>query len=132
MQIKTNFIITCDQAFLTAASNNLNLIGIFSQINAQNFPAKHPRFALVANFDIDQLGDHTIETKILDPAGKQIAQAELPVKINTSPFQIITNFENLTFPAHGTYKIVLSLNGENIGSRVINLRTIVRHKANLA
>lgn len=126
MSIKTNFIITCDQAFLSANSNNLNLIGIFSQINGTNFPLTYPRFALVANFDVDQHGDYTLEARITGPDGSQLAQARMPVQVTSSPFQIITNFENLTFPAPGRYELKLSLDSADIGSRFIQLMPVIK------
>ena len=132
MTIKTNFIVTCDSAFLSAGSNNLNLIGIFGIISGAKFPLTHPRFALVANFDIDQLGSHTLKTQITDQDGKEIAKAELGVDITTNNFQFISNFENLTFPAPGRYEIKVALDGTPLGSRTIEARPLVPQKNNYA
>jgi hypothetical protein len=130
--LKTNFIITCDQAFLTAGSNNLNLIGIFSQINAELFPVKYPRFALVANFDVEKLGDHTLETKIIDPNGAQIGQVRMNVNISSSPFQVIANFENLTFGIPGRYELHVLLDGTPVGTRTLELRLQLKQKTHFA
>ncbi len=131
--MKTNFILICDQAFLTAGSNNLNLIGIFTQINSQQFPVRYPHFALVVNFDATSMGAHTLNTKIIDPNGVQLAQASAPIDIKSSPFQIITNFENLTFNTPGTYEIKIALDSTDIGSQKLELLPIHHHqKVNLA
>lgn len=132
MEIKPNFIIICEKAFLTAGTNNLNLIGIFTQINTDVFPAKYPHFALVTNFDIETVGDHVLEAKIVDPNGTPVAQAQMPIKITASPFQIITNFENLSFPAPGLYSLELSVDGNSVGSRILQVVPVLNQKTNFA
>ena len=132
MTVKTNFIVTCDSAFLSAGSNNLNLIGIFGIISGAKFPLTHPRFALVANFDIDQLGSHALKTQIIDQNGKETAKAEISVDITTNNFQFISNFENLSFPAPGRYEIKVMLDGTPLGSRTIEVRPLVPQKTNYA
>ena len=94
---KLQFIVVCEHAFLSAGSNNLNIIGVFSQINAAKFPFNYPRFSLVVNFDTDAAAQRVLATDILDPNGKQIAHTELPVNVTAGNMQVIANFENMQF-----------------------------------
>ena len=128
MHITPHFIITCQQAFLTAGTNNLNLIGIFSAINTENLPFSYPRFALVANMDVDTAGDHTLTTKVFSPDGRELAKTSLPVKVSGTNFQVIANFENMKFDTPGTYELRVDLDGEPVGSRKLTINLVVRPK----
>jgi hypothetical protein len=134
MDIKTNFIITCEKAFLTAGSNNLNLVEIFSQVNASKFPFVYPRFALVVNFDTDTLGANRIITEITAPDGSMAAKAEAGINITSNNFQIITNFENLAFSIPGDYEIKVSLDTCVIAAKTIVVKPIMTSpsKTNIA
>ena len=128
MNIKPNFIISCDQAFLTSGTNNLNLINIFTTLHSDQFPFTYHRFSLVINFDIDVLGMHPLETRITDENGKELIRSELKINISSSPFQVIANFENFSFPAPGKFEIRVSLQGKLIGSRVLNINSVQKQK----
>lgn len=125
MNIRAHFIIMCREAFLAAGTNNLNLIGIFTQINADKFPFMYPRFALVVNFDIDTAGNHVLRTDVMDPSGKAIACTELPVTTNTGNWQVIANFEQMQFIAPGTYSFLLSLDGVSLGARTLEVKPML-------
>jgi hypothetical protein len=125
MNIKPHFIIICREAFLQAGNNNLNLIGIFTQINANKLPLTYPHFAVVVNFDIDTAGDHMLRTVILDPSGAQIAHTELPVRTNAGNWQVIANFEQLRFSTPGAYTFKLTLDDAALGERVLEVKPIV-------
>jgi hypothetical protein len=135
MAITTQFILTCEYAFLSAGSNNLNLIGIFSQINADRFPFAYPRFAMVINFDATTSGQHVLRTVILDPSGKQIGQTDLPVAVTPGNMQVIAHFENMQFAIPGTYVIQISLDGILLGTRPVRITPVLTpgsQKTNLA
>lgn len=132
MNIKTNFIIVCDQAFLTAGTNNLNVIGIFTAMHAEQFPLTYRRFALVVNFDTDALGVHTLQTRIVNGEGSELIRSEIEVNITSSPFQVIANFENFTFPAPGTFDILVSLDDHELGSRSLVVNPVVKIKTHIA
>lgn len=132
---KLQFIIICEQAFLTAGSNNLNIIGVFSQINASKFPFIYPRFALVTNFDADSAGQHVLQTDILDPNGKRITHTELPVKVTTGNMQVIASFENMQFAVPGQYAINIALDNQPLGQcsiRIMSVITPISRKPSLA
>lgn len=125
MNIKPQFIIICREAFLQVGNNNLNLIGIFTQLNADTLPFVFPRFSVVVNFDIDVAGDHMLRTDVIDPSGKQIAHTELPVRTTVGNWQVIANFEQMQFASFGMYSFVLSLDGVSVGTRALELKPML-------
>jgi len=125
MNIKPHFIIICREAFLQAGSNNLNLIGIFTQLNADKLPFLYPHFAVVVNFDIDVAGDHTLRTAVLDPSGKEIAHTDLPVRTNAGNWQVIANFEQMKFASPGVFTFKLSLDGVSLGERTLEVKPAI-------
>ena len=131
MTIKPNFIIACEQAFLTAGTNNLNLIGIFTNIHASQFPLTYRHFALVANFDIEERGSYELETVMKDPEGKEVVRSKLQANITANPFQVIANLENVIFPKPGNYELSISVGGTLVGSRTLYINPVVA-KQNLA
>lgn len=133
--IKPHFIIICEKAFLTSGSNNLNLIGIFSQINAASMPVTWPSFALVVNFDSDGAGQVLLRTDIMDPTGKQVAHTELPVALTAGNMQVIANFEHMRFVLSGAYAINVSIDGQPVGQRILTVAPVLAptsRKANIA
>lgn len=132
MTIKTNLILMCEQAFLTSGSNNLNLIGVFNNVTSDRFPFTYPRFDLVVNFDIDALGEHTLETKITDGENQEIVRSSLPTRVTTSNFQVIAHFENLPFSKPGRYHLNLTLDGVFAGQQTLTVTHAIKHKVNLA
>lgn len=132
MNVKTNFLITCQQAFLTAGTNNLNLIGIFTTINAERFPLVYPHFALVANLDLDVTGSHTLNTAVVGPDGAELGRTALPVSISAPNFQVIANFENMRFNGPGTYELKVDVDGVPAGSRVLQVNLVVAPKGKTA
>jgi len=132
MEIKTNFIIACDQAFLAVGTNNLNLIGIFSTIHSEQFPLTYPRFSLVTNFDTDATGMHRMSTQVLDQEGKQLIETHIDINITSPNFQVIAHFENLAFAQPGKYELRLTLDGQMVGSRFIHVNQLAKQKVNVA
>ena len=128
MNIKTNFLLTCQNAFLSAGTNNLNLINIFTNINADKFPFVYGRFALVANIDVDTPGQHTLNTVVSGPDGKVLAKTALPVKVNGPNFQVIANFENMHFSAPGTYELKVDVDGVPVGTKALKVNMVVNPK----
>ncbi len=127
--IKPHFIVLCEQAFLSAGSNNLNLIGMFTQINADKFPFTYPRFALVVNFDAAVAGQHVLRTVLTDPAGTAIANTDLPVAVMPGNMQVIANFENMRFGLPGQYTFTAHLDGQLIGQRSLQVRPVLPPKS---
>ncbi len=115
---KLNFALICDEAFLTAGSQKLNVIGIFSKIFTIKLPAMHPKLAVVANFDCGeepqkyeaevQMVKEKEETKILVSAKSNF---KTPPNKSEATFQIMVNFQTIPFESHGKYYFKVLLNG---------------------
>jgi len=101
-------------------------------MHAEQFPLTYRRFALVVNFDADVLGMHNLQTRIINSEGTDLIRSDIQVNITSSPFQVIANFENFTFPAPGTYEIKVTLNDQELGSRLLVVNAVTKQKTNLA
>jgi hypothetical protein len=123
--MSSRFIIICERAFTASGTNNLNLINIFTQVNAAKFPFIHPQFALVVNFDVPSSGKHTLRTSVHGPDDKQVAHSELPVQTNKGNWQVIANFEQFRFAAPGPYTFRLFLDEEPLGERTLEVKPVV-------
>lgn len=126
MNIEPRFIVICREAFLTACSNNLNLIGIFTQVNADRFPFPFSHFALVANMDIDTAGAYTIHVNATDPHGQSFARMDMPVTTTAGNWQVIVNFDHVQFSLPGQYAFHVALDETHIGTRVIDVKPVVK------
>ena len=60
--MKTLVFLTADFANLTG-DNKLNIMGVFNQIFAQKFPARHPQFHLVIKLGLE-LGEEPKDRKL--------------------------------------------------------------------
>lgn len=103
--IKLNFVIVCDNAFIAQGTNSLNIIGIFNRIGAPKFPAVYPRMVVVTNMT-GEIGDHTqIITLKNRLTGEKIAELPGKLKINEigQNAQFMGNFFNVVFPSAGEY-----------------------------
>jgi hypothetical protein len=74
--------VLCDHA-LVSQDGKLSLIGIFDRIAVPGLPIQHPRFFVVAVFDMAP-GNHTVRVELLDPTGHSVLQeqgVEIPVSV---------------------------------------------------
>lgn len=112
--IKLNFVILCDNAFVAQETNALSIIGIFDRINADRFPAQHGKFVVVTNISSDP-GEYNqiiiIKNRETD---KEVAKLHGKLFIHRigQKAQFIGNFMNVVFPQSGEYVIEISINGE--------------------
>jgi hypothetical protein len=120
MAAKLNFIHLCDSAFMSAENGNLNVIGIFDTIVSANFPAVHPKFALVVNVGADE-GLHTISV-IFKKDSTEILKLERT--FSGKAHQWINNFVGFKFQDAGEYEIQVLLDKELIGVQKLFLKKI--------
>ena len=112
--VKLNFIIVCDNAFVAQGSNFLNIIGIFDRVSAEKFPAVHPRIIVVTNLT-GEVGEYnqiiTLKNKL---TGEKLAELSGKININVigQKAQFIGNFFNLVFPSAGEYIFEVSINNQ--------------------
>src|SRR3989304_4448773 len=112
--VKLNFVIICDSAFISQGTNSLNIIGIFDRIGATKFPAIHQRIVIVTNMAGD-VGEY-IQVITLKNKSTGDKLAELSGKLNINVIgqkaQFIGNFFNIVFPSAGEYIFEVSINGQ--------------------
>lgn len=74
--------VLCDHAMISQ-DGKLSLIGIFDRIAVPSLPIQHPRFFVVAVFDMAP-GNHVVRVELLDPTGHNVLQeqgVEIPVSV---------------------------------------------------
>ena len=130
------FGVLADYANVTR-EGKLNVMGMFSVINAPSVPWVHPQMQLVLELEAGPAEWDTqkdIEVKLLDQDGKQIlsvhAIAKVPRGQSGRPVSVssIVGFGNVRFDAEGDYAFHILVGGETkkeVKLRV-NLRPAVR------
>ena len=112
--VKLNFVIVCDNAFIAQGTNSLNIIGIFDRIGAQKFPAVHPRIVIITNMT-GEVGEYTqVITLKNKSTGEKMVELSGKLNINVigQKAQFIGNFFNIVFPSAGEYIFEISINNQ--------------------
>ena len=115
-------------AIATTERGKKNLLGIFDNIAAVEFPAIHPSMMIYMQLAGDEkdVGPHKIMMNFVDGDYKVIHSSP-PVEIqisdpNHSPmplaltFEVEVHIQNLKIPAEGIYEFWVMDNGRHIGS----------------
>jgi hypothetical protein len=123
MKLKYSFV--CDAANVSQ-SGNLNVLGIFKNISATNFPATHSKMVYVASMDFhrSEMGNHKFRVNFVDDDGRNVMQpieGEISVRDGNLAANIILEINNITFNKPGTYCIDLTIDSQHIASEEINL-----------
>ena len=108
-------MVVCDQIITDRATGKQSLIGMFSRIHAQGFPASHPQLCIFVALT-DGYGETELEIRIVDAnderpplvAGKGRVRFKTPRAIANLALQ----FHGLTFPEPGEYRVQLWAGGE--------------------
>ncbi len=112
--LKVNFLHVCENAIIEQGSGNLSLIGIFENINAQNFPAMHPVMSIVVGFENKNPGIYDVELVFLDEKSEIL---KLPAKVNigvSGKGNWVYKIIGYQIPRELTQKIKLNYEGETI------------------
>jgi hypothetical protein len=102
-------------------TGKLSVLGIFDQIAAPQFPARHGRIALVLRFSTaaGDLGEHTVEIRLGGPGSTEVlriegkmgvpegAQVPLAGRRNAQ----VLNLDGVVFPKPGAYSFEINLDG---------------------
>ncbi len=112
--LKVNFFHVCENALIEQGTGNLSIIGIFENINAQNFPAMHPSMSIVVGFENKNPGIYDVEFEFLDEKGTIL---KIPAKINIGANgrgNFLNKIVGYQIPRELTQKIKLNYEGETI------------------
>ncbi|MFH1387835.1 MAG: hypothetical protein ABIG88_00840 [Patescibacteria group bacterium] len=110
--VQLNFIIICDNAFITEGTGSLNVLGIFDKIMANRFPAMHPKFMIVTNISGD-VGFYdqviVIKNKTTNEEAVRLSQR---LEIKRRKAQFLGNFINTVFKSPAEYEVEVYINGK--------------------
>ncbi|SRR5258708_7517038 len=124
--MELSFLHVADYANVTG-DQKLNVMGIFGNITASGFPTVHPEMYLVAQLSASaaEYGrQFKLSIKLLDEdASKELISfaqdISVPVGQGGLPVQMNVNLRlvNTLFPSPGTYEFVVLVDGDDKGSR---------------
>ncbi len=123
MKIKYSFI---SEAANVSQSGNLNVLGIFQNINATSFPTKFTKMVYVAciEFHRSESGNHKFKLNFIDDDGKQVipvVEGDLYVSEDSNYSNLLLSFENIQFNSPGTYAMDLLIDNHHISTDIINV-----------
>lgn len=118
--MKTKYSFVCDAANISQ-SGNINVLGIFRNINTSSFPCVLPKMTYVSciEFHRSEVGSHKFKLTFINDDGKDILPAlhgEIAITNHSLVTNIMLDISNVSFPEPGTYAIDLTLNNQNIAS----------------
>jgi hypothetical protein len=106
--------LTCDNIHVDPTSQKYTLLGLFSGLQAVQFPMRHPRmFLFIALSDIAS-GEHTAKLTLELPGQSPIFEAEQKFK-SAGPLQriqLVSHMQNTEFPHDGDYSFMLDIDDE--------------------
>jgi hypothetical protein len=115
--MRINLFLLADYANISE-DKKLNIMGIFTEINAYQFPIRHSSMHLVLSMspDIGEFGENrTLRFRLFDPDGKEIFSLPLPCSIpnpqhgRKPTINFVVNLRDVIFPVPGPYNLVLQL-----------------------
>ncbi|KKR42934.1 hypothetical protein A2356_02100 [Candidatus Nomurabacteria bacterium RIFOXYB1_FULL_39_16] len=119
--LKVNFFHVCENALIEQGTGNISIIGIFENINAQNFPAMHPSMSIVVGFENKNPGIYDVEFEFLDEKGTIL---KIPAKVNIGTNgrgNFLNKIVGYQIPRELTQKIKLNYEGETIHTGYITV-----------
>ena len=112
--LKVNFFHICDSTIFDQATGKLSIIGIFTNINAPNFPAMHPMMSLVIGLENKNPGKYDVELEFLDEK-ESILKLPSKIEIGVNGKGVwVHNITGYTIPRELTQKIKLTYEKEVI------------------
>ena len=108
-------LIVCDQIITDRLSGKQSLIGMFSKVHAQRFPAAHPHLCVFVALT-EGYGETELEIRIVDANDARPPLVAGKGRVNFKDPRAIANlslqFHGLTFPEPGEYRVQLYARGE--------------------
>jgi hypothetical protein len=122
--------VLCDHA-LVSQDGKLSLIGIFDRIAVPGLPIQHPRFFVVAVFDMAP-GNHMVRVELLDPTGHSVLQGQeqgapegVPIPVTVAAAgqsgNLIAELNLLPLEFAGRYDFNLYVGDDRVGTIPLNV-----------
>ena len=125
-------LLAADYANITG-DGKLNVMGIFRDITATSFPARHSSMHLVVKLAAE-LGEYnesrTLTVKLRDPDGVEIMSISGPIVIsqptsgNIPEVNAILELKDITFPKSGPYQFVVLVDKDYKGDLPVYLHKL--------
>ncbi len=107
--------LTCDGVHIDPGSGKHTILGIFSNIQARQFPVTHPFMVWFLTITDCSPGAHKLKISMgLNSASQLQPLMERPFE-SQSPLHrinLINEIRNLTFPAAGEYSLLIEIDDE--------------------
>jgi hypothetical protein len=136
--MRLELFLAADYANITG-DGKLNVMGIFREINAFNFPARHSSMHLVIKM-VPELGEYGVSrdlfVKLLDPDGNELAglsgRFDVPKGSRgiTPEVNVILELKDIIFPQPGPYQFVVLVEKDHKGVLPILVNKIEPPKLN--
>ena len=130
--MKLDLFLLADYANVTG-DGKLNVMGVFSQIFATNFPARHPSMYLVIRL-LGELGEYgekrSLTVRLVDEGGQPVGnisgEVQVPQPQGGRPSEInaILHLRDTIFPKPGPYQFVVLIDKDHKGSLTLHLAKI--------
>lgn len=117
--MKTRIAVLADYAGLSI-EHKLNILGVFTTINAPKTPVVHPQMKLVTQFEFDasEAGQHQMRIVLVDADGHELLSLAAQVTIQhphdarPALMNQIFDLTHLSFPAFGDYEFRILIDDE--------------------
>jgi hypothetical protein len=104
-------MILCDAVHIDEGTGKAFILGCFSSIRAETFPAKHPRMTVFAEVT-DCRGRTPFSLRVIDVDERHEPLVEATTEVRTlDPLEIrmlVLSLEDMVFPEPGEYRIQLA------------------------
>ncbi|MGF1451918.1 MAG: hypothetical protein ACFB21_07595 [Opitutales bacterium] len=108
--------LTCDNVHVDPGTRKHTLLGLFSGLQAMQFPMKHPNmFVFISLTELGE-GEHKQRLSLALPGQEPLVEREQAFKVN-SPLQrvqLINQLQNVEFPHSGDYDFMLEIDDEPV------------------
>ena len=112
-----------------AEGNKLNILGIFTNIQAYQVPVTHAQMKLVAQLEFDALeaGNRNLSVILVNDDGKELVSINGTIIIepgqngSSSSINTIFDFNNLIFREFGRYEFRILLDSEELCAIPLNV-----------
>jgi hypothetical protein len=125
-------LLAADYANITG-EGKLNVMGVFNEIRAPNFPARQPSMHLVVKLAAE-LGEYGqtrhLTVRLLDADGKEMVSISGPIEIPKAEGGVrpevnaIFDMKDVVFPQAGPYQFVVLVDKDYKGDLPINARKV--------
>lgn len=129
--MKIQMLITADAANIDTTTGKINILGAFNRIFSRQFPAVHPRIAVIVKLaaasPMESTDIRNFEGVLVDADGIELHIISGPVSIARLPngtyseVGMVLELNGIVFSHPGFYQYVIRIDGEEIGETSIEL-----------